>query len=528
MPIIQTQDLKPHALNPADNLQVYNGLDCCVTLEVFEELMLQFPESPAIYQFERAMQGPYLEIMQRGFRVDESGRRVAAEELRGRIARLQLTLNTLSMACWSRPLNPRSPAQLKDFFYQHLRLPEVWLSQKGEKKLSTNREALEKLEVYLHARPIIACILAIRDLAKQLEVFETEIDSDGRFRTSYNIAGTETGRPSSSSNAFGTGGNAQNISPQLRWPFIADSGYKICVVDLEQVEARDVGFFCGCLFGKWRFLDACESGDLHTNNSKLVWPELGWTGDAKKDRALADQNFYREFSYRDMSKRGGHLSNYYGTAWTMGRSLKIPVKVADEFQARYIRGRAPDHKRGLLGIQPAYPEIAEWWQWTAQQLQTTHQLTTPFGRRRHFFGRSGDDTTLREAIAFGPQGTTADRMNLGMWRVWRYMPEVQLLAQTYDSITFQFRQELDEAQVIGRVLELIRVELRSASGRSYIVPGEAKVGFNWGAEITRDDIAKAVVKGRKAPRLNLMGLRKWNPKVPDLRKPLTGLDRTIT
>jgi len=527
MPVIHTESLKPQSLSALDNLQVYNGLDAAVTLEVFEELMLEFPQAPAIYSFERAMQGPYLEIMQRGFKVDSSARARAAGELRDRITALQLTLDTMARGFWSKPLNPRSPAQLKDFFYQHMRLPEVWLSQKGERKLSTNREALEKLEVYLHARPIISAILAIRDLSKQLEVFETEIDSDGRFRTSYNIAGTETGRPSSSSNAFGTGGNAQNISAGLRWPFIADPGYKIGVVDLEQVEARDVGFFCGCLFNQWRFLNACESGDLHSNNSKLVWPELRWTGDSKLDRAIADQNFYREFSYRDMSKRGSHLSNYSGTAWTMARSLKVPLAVAEEFQARYIRGRMADPKRGHSPIEPAYPEIAEWWVWTASQLQTTSQLTTPFGRRRMFFGRSGDDATLREAIAFLPQSTTADRMNLGMWRVWRYMPEVQLLAQTYDSITFQYREELDEASIIGRVLELIRVELIAPNGRRYVVPGEAKVGWTWGAEVTPADRANAIARGRKPPRLNPEGLRKWNPKLKDPRTRATGMSRII-
>lgn len=530
MSVIQTATLRQHSLSTGDTLQVYNGLDASVTLEVFEELMLQFPAAPAIYQFERAIQAPYLEIMLRGFLVDESARRRAADELHRRIDALQLTLNTLAMACWGRPLNPRSPVQLKDFFYHALRLPEVWLSQKGEKKLSTNREALEKLEVYLHARPIIACILAIRDLAKQLEVFETEIDSDGRFRTSYNIAGTETGRPSSSGNAFGTGGNAQNIALALRWPFIADPGYKIAVVDLEQVEARDVGFFCGCLFNKWRFLDACESGDLHTNNAKLVWPERKWTNDRKRDRALADDQFYREFSYRDMAKRGSHLSNYSGTAWTMARTLKIPQSHAEEFQARYVRGRLADTRKGLQAIEPAYPEIAEWWQWTVAELQQRHSLVTPFGRQRHFFGRASDQATWREAIAFMPQSTTADRMNLGMWRVWRYMPEVQLLAQTYDSITFQYLDKGPdhEADIINRVLHHIRVELIAPGGRKYVVPGEAKVGFNWGSRITKEDIERAVAKGLKPPRLNELGLTKWSPSRPDTRQRRTGLQQYIT
>lgn len=515
MPYISTEDLKPSLISNEVQQQVYNGLDCCVTFEVHTELNRIFNQEPEIYGFEKALQGPYLEIMQRGFLVDQTSRQSAARELRGRIDYLQDLLNEFAYPIWGKGLNPRSPAQLKTFFYKELALPEQWISQKGERKLSTNREVLEKLEQYLYARPIIACILLIRDCAKQLQTFEIEIDSDGRFRTSYNIAGTESGRPSSSSNAFGTGGNAQNIAPSLRYPFISDKGWKLACIDLEQVEARDVGWFEGVLFGDWAFLNACESGDLHTNNCKLVWPELRWTGDPVLDRKTADGQFYREFSYRDMSKRGGHLSNYKGTAWTMSRHLKIPLKVAEEFQRRYCHGDSC-----------AYPAHQLYWQWIAESLQTTNKLVTPFGRERHFFGRAGDDTTLREAIAFLPQSTTADRMNLGLWRVWKHMPEVQCLGQGFDSITFQYRGK--DEDIIPRALELIKVELTDPkSGRRYVVPGEAKVGWNWGAQVLQSDIDKAVAAGRKPPRLNPDGLVKWGLKKPDTRTRQTGFNRVI-
>lgn len=823
MPLIHTETLKPNELSAELQHQTYCGLDCCVTLEVHQELNKLFHQPTAIYSFERALQGPYLEIMQRGFAVDSLARDHAARGLAARIDGLQTTLNLFAQAFWGKPLNPRSPAQLKDFFYKSMGLPEVWISQKGERKLSTNRETLEKLETYLYARPIISCILTIRDLSKQLEVFETEIDSDGRFRTSYNIAGTSTGRPSSSSNAFGTGcvrptaealtptgwqplsdlndgaliaqweaekisfvpcklhrgefngellrcigeqiditvtpnhrvlyytdrnkekrtefasntatrsqayipvsgshngllsyppylsmlmadfskdkwtwrgeftkqrkiqrflqlaeehqleyveqaarvgyrrfsvkapvewpkkwgpwvldltaesaealveearhwdahdrgagfqfctvdkeqaewfatlvhlckrgatvqkkpqsagsysaggfmyivnvknrgfaqimrkhwfpvkytgpiccpevpssfwlvrengkisvtgnSNAQNIAPALRYVFVADPGYKICVIDLEQVEARDVGYLCGVLFGDWNFLDACEGGDLHTTNARLIWPERKWAGDSKKDRILADQNFYRDFSYRDMSKRGGHLSNYLGSAWMMARALKIPIGLAEEFQARYVLGR----RAGPKGpeILPAFPCIPRYWQWVAQELQLTNKLVTPFGRERHFFGRPGDETTVREAVAFLPQSTTADRMNLGLWRVWKHMPHVQLLAQTYDSITFQYLEKngpQSEEQIVSEALERIRVELRSAEGRQYIVPGEAKVGWNWGACVQMEAVEKAMVLGKKPSRLNPDGLVKWKPGFVDSRSRKTGLQRTM-
>ncbi len=523
--LFDTGGLTPESkLSPTLKHQIYCGLDSCLTWEVRSELRRLHNTEPEIYSFERALQAPYLEIMNRGFLVDGLSRSIAADGLRQRIAQLRLRLNRLSEPVWGKALNPRSHSQLQDFFYSKMKIPEIWLSQKGQRKLSMNREVLEKIEeTHLYARPFVALILLIRDLSKQLEVLETSIDSDGRYRTSYNIAGTETGRPSSSENAFGTGGNAQNIAPSLRWTFVADPGCKLGVIDFEQVEARDVGFFCGCLFNDWSYLDSAESGDLHTNNSKLIWPELDWTGHPTADRRVADQIFYREFSYRDMAKRGGHLSNYKGTAWTASRALKVPQAIMDEFQMRYCRGRRASAKHS--SIAPAFPGIAKYWDWCASEIQTTFQLTTPFGRQRHFFGKTSDETTIREAIAFLPQSTTADRTNLALWRIWRRLPEVQLLAQTYDSVTFQFREQ-DEVEIIPQVLGLMEVELTSPSGRSYIVPSEAKVGWNWGYHASASDVEKAEKRGQKL-RLNLDGLKKWSPSTPDSRERTAPLRRIM-
>lgn len=800
MPWIQTSDLLPNGtlngqpLGESEVLQIYCGLDSCLSYEVrqAEEPMLAArPNARRVYRWERALQAPYLEIMQRGFAINQRERDRACVSLRERISNLQEWLDQLGYAFLGRSINPRSHDQLRFLFYEAMRLPERWTSKKGERKLSLDRDTLEHLnDTYLYARPFISTILSIRDLGKQLERFEDEIDSDGRYRASYNIAGTETGRPSSSSNAFGTGGNAQNIAPNLRYVFVADPGWKLCQIDLEQVEARDVGYFCGCLFGDWTYLDACEcltsdhevltevgwlpigshpnriatwangliefrdvlrwnqgiaqntisvesrsislqgtlghempvyshrgnrlerrslweimqkknltapntgvyvsgiklveeaeliaafqadgtrdkygrvhwtftkgrkiavmqnlldklgyrysiydlqnsgrvrfylhagqgqkswpkhcgkevlswhltslekfchshtlwdasiekngliriysavknhidwlataymltgratsinkhkqnywslsirvnnnhqyrsatftikdedstvhcptvpsgfflvrrndkifisanSGDLHTINARRIWPDLPWGSDPSQWKTCAGRRFYRDFSYRDMAKRGSHLSNYMGGARTAARALKVPVELIEDFQSRYCRGSSS-----------AYPCISQWWQWTAQQIQTHRMLTTPFGRERHFFGRPNDDNTLREAIAFLPQSTTADRMNLGLWRVWKYVPEVQLLAQTYDSITFQFREESDEDSIVSRCLDLIRVELSRPDGRPYVVPGEAKTGWNWG--YYNSDPAKG--------RINLEGLKTWDGKRPDDRR----------
>lgn len=524
-PWIDTQFLTPGSLRGSENMQAYCGLDSMVTKEVLGELRTLFNQPPAIYDFERALQAPYLEIMQRGWLVDEGSRRAACEILHRRLQSLLSTFWQITQSICDKNVNPNSHHQLKELFYLSMRLPEQIISQKGQRRVSVNREALEKLDTYLYARPLVGIILTIREIEKQIQVLETEIDRDGRMRCSYNIAGTETGRASSSESVWGTGSNLQNIQPSLRFAFVADPGYKLCQIDLEQVEARDVGFIEGCLFNDWKFLDACESGDLHTNNAKLVWKELPWTGEPVADRKIAERQFYREFSYRDMSKRGGHLSNYSGTAWTASRALKVPIGVMEEFQARYCRGRTAGAKGPA--IEPAFPAHTAYWQWCAEQIQTVGHITTPFGRKRHFFGRSDTGETLREAIAFMPQSTTADRTNLGLWRVWKYLGrnDVQILGQCHDSIAFQYKESADEQTIVQKALKLIQVELVAPNGRKYVVPGEAKIGWNWGVQITQRDIDEAKAKGKKSWRLNLDGLVKFKIGKPDTRVRAVGLKR---
>ena len=484
MPIIDTSTLQPNIVLP-ENEQIYNGLDCCITHEVLEALRPL--GQPPIYDFARALQAPVLDMMQRGFLIDTYERAKGIEALETELVRLQALLNRFSYAVWDAPLNANSPKMLQAFFFGRMQIPEIWTSKKGERKLSMDREALEKLDNYFHARPIVATILAIRDAVKQLSVLRTEIDQDGRMRTSYNVAGTETGRFSSSTNAFGSGTNLQNITASLRKMFVADPGYKLCGIDLEQAESREVGWLSGTICGDWRYLDACYSGDLHTLVARAAWPGLDWTGDPKSDRRIADTPFYRNLTYRDMAKKLGHGSNYYGQPPTMARHAKLPVPVVADFQRRYFA---------------QFPGLPKWHRWVAQQLQTTNRLITPFGRERTFFGRANDDSTLREAIAFSPQSATADRLNLILWRIWRYMPEVQLLAQVHDALYFQYPEHLDEEEIISKALSHFDLTLHHESGHKLIVPGEAKVGWNWGnfdPETNPDGLAKW--KGKKDQRV---------------------------
>jgi len=451
-------------LDPEQTHWCYNALDCCVTHEVG---LAQDPQvtknADLIYTFERAMQAPALEMMTRGVRIDSALKTTMILEFEAKKKLLQANLNRMSNAVWEQDLNPNSPKQLKDFLYSIMGLPvQTKRGANGKYGPSTDRNALENLRPHFMSRPIISTILALRDHTKLLSVLRSGVDKDGRIRASYNVAGTETGRWSSSANAFGTGTNLQNITEKLRTIFVADPGMKFAYIDLEQAESRAVAGIIYQLFGETEYLDACESGDLHTTVCRMVWTGLPWTGELYHDKkSIAGQTFYRDFTYRDMAKRGGHGTNYYGTPYTMARHLKVETEVMQRFQRSYF---------------DAFPGIRKWHHEVARQLQIHGHLTTLLGRKRFFFGRRNDDATLREAIAYNPQSTVGDILNLGAWRVWK-ADCVQMLGQIHDAILIQY-PEKDEDKIIPQVLDLITVPI-PLGDRELIIPSEAQVGWNW-------------------------------------------------
>lgn len=448
----------PPALDAKQNLWVYNALDCCVTQDVLAETKSQLdPFSSLVYSFERAQWAPALEMMLRGIRIDNRVREELRQDLSAKRTRILHILDLFSHAVWDRPLNHNSPKQLQEFFYGCMKLPEQHKFDKGVRRVSTDREALEKLYPHLYARPMINCILALRDIDKKLSVVNMKLCPDGRFRCSYNPSGTETGRYSSSASAFRTGTNSQNISDELRRMFIPDPGMKLGYADLEQAESRGVAYITGDV----DYIEACESGDLHTTVAKMIWRELPWPHEPKGDRALADQPFYRHFSRRDISKRAGHSSNYRGKPPHMAKTLKVQRSLIEAFQENYFQ---------------AFPGIPKWHQTTASELHSQGYLITPLGRRRFFLGRRYDDATLREAIAYRPQSTIVDILNIGLWRVWR-SNLVQVLGQIHDAILFQYPEHL-EAELLPKVLELMRVPV-PINGRVMEIPVEVSVGWNW-------------------------------------------------
>lgn len=461
MRIIKTHKDDLDALPVWDRDQIYNGLDVCCTRDVFDELHPQLDShTAATYAFSKALQGPVLEMRCRGVLIDQARKVEVIDEMFEQMEVLerqldQIVLDGVGLATF----NWRSHADLRRLFYTEFGIHPI----KKSGRPTTDRSAREKLEAYPIARLIVRYINTLTELGDKISVLKTDIDPDGRIRTSYNIAGTSTGRFSSSLSEFGTGGNLQNVEESLRSIFIADPGWKFAKCDAKSGESFCVGAKEWNLFQDGSYLDACESGDPHTAVARICWPDLGWRGDLKYDKRIAERPYYRHYTYRFMCKKLGHGSNYGGKPHTLAEQSKLPVHVVAQFQPKYFS---------------AFPSHQKWQVWVESELRRSGSLVSLTGRKRHFLGRRNDPATLREAIAYDPQSSLADIVNTAMLNIWRNRTAL-IVMHDHDALTFMYREE-DEDEIIPQLLTRLVVPIELSHGRTLRIPYDCKVGWNKG------------------------------------------------
>jgi len=193
-----------------EQLWEYNCKDCTNTYEAsyhIEETVSKLGLTEPV-RFQMNMVKPILKSMLRGVLTSSKRRTDISMTLVEAMIDRQNFLN----AVLDRDFNPRSAPQMKTLFYTQLGVKPVL--HKKTKKPTLAKDALFALrknaDVILH--PIIDAIVEFRRAGTFNSVATTRIDHDNRIRCSYNIAGTETYRLSSSEDAFGYGTNLQNVS----------------------------------------------------------------------------------------------------------------------------------------------------------------------------------------------------------------------------------------------------------------------------------------------------------------------------
>ncbi len=188
----------------------YNCKDTVTTFEIHlaqQELIAYYGKEKQLRDLHR-MGAAALRSMLRGVRIDTLLRSHVATQLMAAIEQYTALIHQFA----GFPLNVSSTPQMQKLFYEDLNLP-VQVNRK------THRPSLDgdALQALAKIEPIIKPFIEVIELRRQLGTFlktycMMKLGTDGRMRCTYNVAGTETFRFSSSSDAYGTGGNLQNLS----------------------------------------------------------------------------------------------------------------------------------------------------------------------------------------------------------------------------------------------------------------------------------------------------------------------------
>jgi DNA polymerase I-like protein with 3'-5' exonuclease and polymerase domains/uracil-DNA glycosylase len=403
---------------------VYNCTDCVRTYEADTGIQASIAKLGLREQhdFQMAMVLPVLEAMIRGVRIDKARRSEFSMELVEEITAREAWFERVL----GHKLNPRSPKQMQKLFYEDF-AQKIIINRKS-KSVTCDDDALQTIatrEPIL--RPLVNKISEHRSLGVYHSTFvEAKLDTDGRTRCSYNIAGTETLRLSSSKNAFDSGLNLQNIPeggskaqeednplvlPNVRTLFIPDEGFTFFNADLDRADLQVV---------VWESDDdelrgmLLEGVDIHAENARL----LGIS--------------------RKLAKGWVHGTNYGGGARTMAIACSISVA-----QAEYMRNR----------WFAAHPGIHAWHKRVENDLRTKRFVQNPFGYRRYYFDRV--EGLLPEALAWIPQSTVALVINKIWLKLSQEVRDVQVLLQVHDSLAGQYPSHLG-SWAIGRIRDIAR------------------------------------------------------------------------
>ncbi len=310
--------------------------------------------------------------------------------------------------------NINSPKQVAEILFEKLNLPAIKKTLKS-KDFSVDSEVLKELSP---AHPIIPLILEFRTLSKLKSTYCDSIYSfinpkTGRLHTSFNQAGTATGRLSSSEP------NLQNIpiktplGKRVRRAFISEEGFSFLSADYSQIDLRILAHFSEDPVLVAAF---CKGEDIHERTASEVFSgELLFSPEERRRRAKII-----------------NFSIIYGTSpLSLSRELGVSVQQAKEFIERYFQ---------------RYKKVKEFIDNAINDAWNKGYVETIFGRKRQVPEIRSSNKGIRnsgERIAVNSiiQGSTADLMKKGMIEVWNFIKREnlrsKLILQIHDEIILE-------------------------------------------------------------------------------------------
>ena len=344
--------------------------------------------------------------------------------------------------------NINSPKQLGAILFEKMKLPG---GKKTKTGYSTAADVLEKLAPDYK---IVANILEYRTYSKLKSTYadglQTNIESDGKIRTTFNQTITATGRLSS------TDPNLQNIpmredlGRRIRKCFYPAEGCVFVDADYSQIELRVLAH----MSGDEKLIEAYrEAKDIH--------------------RTTASQVFHVPFDeVTDQMRRNAKAVNFgivYGiSSFGLSQGLSSSRNEAQDYINDYFH---------------TYPKIKAFLDRLVRNAREKGYAESLFGRRRpvpelkssNFMQRSfGERVAMNSPI----QGTAADIIKIAMIRVFNRLRkegmQSKLILQIHDELLIEAPN--DEAE---RARALLEEEMKAAASLDVVLETDCHIGTDW-------------------------------------------------
>jgi DNA polymerase-1 len=438
---VALEEATPYAAEDADmTLQLHHML--------WPKIEADAPLKKVFCDIEMPLLPVIAEMEQTGVLIDADLLRAQSKDLAQRIATLEQQAHEVA----GRAFNIASPLQLQEILYQHMKLPVLETTPKGQP--STAESVLQELALNY---PLPKIILEYRSLAKLKSTYTDKLPEQvdprtGRVHTSYHQAGAATGRLSSSDP------NLQNIpvrtdeGRKIRRAFIAPPGYQLVSADYSQVELRIMAH----LSGDKNLIAAFHNKyDIHSATAAEVF------------NIPLDQ-------VTPLHRRSAKAINFgliYGmSAYGLARQLDIDRKSAQEYVDLYFT---------------RYPGVKHYMDDIRQKARSQGYVETLMGRRLylpeiHSSNKMRQNAAERAAINAPMQGTAADLIKLAMINIQRWLEEekvqARMIMQVHDELVFEV-----EDSVVKDVCKGIEKRMDSAMKLSVPIEVSIGAGENWDA-----------------------------------------------
>jgi DNA polymerase-1 len=347
--------------------------------------------------------------------------------------------------------NVGSPKQLGDVLFNRMSLPKPVKYGKG-RTISTAVDVLEELA---ENHPIARMVLDYRQLTKLKSTYVDALPAminptTGRLHTTFDQAGTATGRLSSANP------NLQNIPVRtelgrgIRAAFIAEPGHVLLTADYSQIELRLLAHFSGDPL----LVEAYRRGDdIHTLTASQVFgvPPLMVTPDHRRQAKVVN------------------FGIVYGlSAFGLSQQLGIEPGEAKQFIANYFE---------------RYKGVRTFIDRTLEDARRELKVRTLFGRVRPIPDINSKNVNQRgfaerTAVNTPLQGTAADLIKIAMIRIDAALRErglqSRMTLQVHDELVF----EVPEDEVEG-MKSLVREHMEKVHALAVPLLVEMGVGRNW-------------------------------------------------